>query len=366
MNKKEVSEIKKQFKYDNTSIDRIAGYYVNTEGNVVDSFNKAFLSLSEDEAALWLNLFKKGFGGKVSSREFSSEQEKDGGVQSTLMSIRDSALQDKDVNDDFFKKLAASDEAPRNRLYVMLHCNYDIINKVKQESEDVFNFVMGFIIPIELCKPNLCYNPDKKNFEEKSRSWDFKAAEFSFIFPSFEDREPDIHTVTYCVKKNEEYYIPFVMDMFGIENIVTADVQKSAFSNALTKALESEDISSDAKLELIRTIQSDVEAAVDEHDANNYALDMHELGNLFVESGMTKRAAERFGEVYRDESGIETLTLSNIVAQNINVNVRDTKLVAKDTVADKVGIKEIDGIKCLVVPVDEGGGSVEVNGITIK
>ena len=49
MNKKEISEIKKQFTPENCSITRICGCYVDGEKNKKTELKEAFLSLSEEE-----------------------------------------------------------------------------------------------------------------------------------------------------------------------------------------------------------------------------------------------------------------------------------------------------------------------------
>ena len=49
MNKKEISEIKKQFTPDNCAITRICGCYVDGEKNKKTKLKEAFLSLSEEE-----------------------------------------------------------------------------------------------------------------------------------------------------------------------------------------------------------------------------------------------------------------------------------------------------------------------------
>ena len=55
MNKKEISEIKKQFSPNNCAITRICGCYVDGEKNKKTELKEAFLSLSEEE------MFKEDF-----------------------------------------------------------------------------------------------------------------------------------------------------------------------------------------------------------------------------------------------------------------------------------------------------------------
>ena len=59
MNKKEVLEIRKQFTPANCAITRIAGCYVDHEKNKKMESKSAFLSLPEEEAFKYFDIFKK-------------------------------------------------------------------------------------------------------------------------------------------------------------------------------------------------------------------------------------------------------------------------------------------------------------------
>ena len=60
MNKREISEIKKQFKKDNNAITRICGCYVDAEKQIKTTLKEAFFALSEEEIHLnTTKIFKK-------------------------------------------------------------------------------------------------------------------------------------------------------------------------------------------------------------------------------------------------------------------------------------------------------------------
>ena len=65
MNKKEISEIKKQFTPNNCAITRICGCYVDGEKNKKTKLKEAFLSLSEEEMFKYFEIFKKTLSGTV-------------------------------------------------------------------------------------------------------------------------------------------------------------------------------------------------------------------------------------------------------------------------------------------------------------
>ena len=65
MNKKEVLEIRKQFTPANCAITRIAGCYVDHEKNKKMESKSAFLSLPEEEAFKYFDIFKKTLSGTM-------------------------------------------------------------------------------------------------------------------------------------------------------------------------------------------------------------------------------------------------------------------------------------------------------------
>ena len=59
MNKKEVLEIRKQFTPENCTITRICGCYVDHEKEKKMEMKKAFLSMPEEEAFKYFDIFRK-------------------------------------------------------------------------------------------------------------------------------------------------------------------------------------------------------------------------------------------------------------------------------------------------------------------
>ena len=65
MIKKEVSEIKKQFKPSDCTISRICTCYVNGEKEILSTSTDAFLSLPEEECFKYFEIFKKSLSGSI-------------------------------------------------------------------------------------------------------------------------------------------------------------------------------------------------------------------------------------------------------------------------------------------------------------
>ena len=59
MNKREISEIKKQFKPEYCSLSKICACYVDGDKNIRTELDQTFLSLPEEETLKYFEIFKK-------------------------------------------------------------------------------------------------------------------------------------------------------------------------------------------------------------------------------------------------------------------------------------------------------------------
>ena len=106
MNKKEILEIRKQFTPENCAITRICGCYVNHEKEKKAELKKAFLSLPEEEAFKYFDIFRNTLsvtpGKNLLNMSFPLEQEQHGGTQEFLLKLRDSKLEDDMLIEEFY------------------------------------------------------------------------------------------------------------------------------------------------------------------------------------------------------------------------------------------------------------------------
>ena len=109
MNKKEVLEIRKQYKPEECSITRICGCYVDGNKEILAQSKEAFLSLPDEEIFKYLTIFKQTLSGTIGKNlinmEFPLEQEMPGGTQEFLLQLRDSKLQDDILLEEFYQKI---------------------------------------------------------------------------------------------------------------------------------------------------------------------------------------------------------------------------------------------------------------------
>ena len=71
MNKKEISEIKKQLTPENCALTRLCACYVDGEKNKKSEMKEAFLSQSEEECFKYFEIFRKSLSGTVGKNPVS-------------------------------------------------------------------------------------------------------------------------------------------------------------------------------------------------------------------------------------------------------------------------------------------------------
>ena len=198
MNKKEISEIKKQFTPENCSLTRICGCYVDGEKNKKTELKEAFLSLSEEEMFKYFEIFRKSLSGTIGKNlmnmEFPLEQETEGGTQHFLMKLRESKLTDDALVESFYDKIIENYDYPENYYIILIHGVYDIPGKSSDgaemfdASDEIYEHIMCCICPVKLSKAGLCYNAETNSIQDRIRDWIVELPDVAFLFPQFNDR----------------------------------------------------------------------------------------------------------------------------------------------------------------------------------
>ena len=371
MNKKEISEIKKQFTPNNCAITRICGCYVDGEKNKKTKLKEAFLSLSEEEMFKYFEIFKKTLSGTIGKNlinmEFPLEQEKEGGTQEFLLRLRGSKLQDDALLDEFYDKVIEAYDYGENYYIILIHAVYDIPGKSSdgQEmfdaSDEIYDHILCSICPVNLSKAGLCYNAKTNNIEDRIRDWIVEMPDLGFLFPVFNDRSTDIHGLLYYSKNAEKLRSTFVDELFGCETPLSAGGQRDSF-NALVEETLGEDCAYDTVMNIHEKLNEWVEAQKDSPEPA--VLTKPEVKRLFEECGVEEDKMETFDQCYEATAGENaSLMVSNIT------NTRRTEIKTLDVVIhvdpDRAALIEtqiIDGRKCIVIPME---GDVEINGIHV-
>ncbi len=372
MNKKEILEIRKQFTPENCTISRICGCYVDGEKHIVMEHKDAFGSLSEEEAFKYFDIFRHTLSGtpgkNLMDMEFPLEREAPGGTQDFLLRLRDSHLEDDLLLEEFYQKVIESYSYDMNYYIILIHAVYDIPGKSSDNlemfdaSDNVYDFILCSICPVNLSKAGLYYNTEKNAIEDRIRDWIVASPANGFLFPAFNDRNTDIHGILYYTKNAENMNQNLVDQLLGCVPPLSASSQKETFHSVMESAL-----GEDCGYELVRSLHEDLgemlEAAKDSPEP--LTLTKRDVRCILEENDIPEEKIQAFEKEFDESISRDTPVLvSNIVnTRQFQIETPDVVIKVKPERMDLVETKVIDGRTCLVIPVDE---HIEVNGMTVS
>ena len=372
MNKKEILEIRKQFTPANCAITRICGCYVDHEKNKKLESKDAFLSLPEEEAFKYFDIFKKTLSGTVGKNmlnmEFPIDAEMPGGTQEFLLKLRNSKLEDDMLLEEFYDKVIATYEYAENYYIILIHAMYDIPGKTSDDlemfdaSDEVYEYLLMSICPVSLSKAGLCYNAEDNRIEDRIRDWIVDMPDKGFLFPAFNDRSTDLHSMLYYTKKSSDLQPELIDQLLGAKMPMSADDQKESFQMIIEDTL-----GEDGDYETVRNIHETLNDLIEKHkeEPEPLALDKTEMKKVFEQSGVDAEKMENFDRNFEENAGEKaTLLASNITeTKKFNIETPDVVIKVNPDRADLIETRIIDGRQCLVIPVDD---HIEVNGINVR
>ena len=372
MHKKEVLELRKQYKPEECSITRICGCYVDGNKEILAQSKDAFLSLPDEEIFKYLTIFKQTLSGTIGKNlinmEFPLEQEMPGGTQEFLLQLRDSKLQDDMLLDEFYQKIIDNYMYGENYYIILIHVAYDIPGKSTDGSEmfdasdEVFDYILCSICPVHLSKEGLCYNPQTNHMENRIRDWLVEAPVKGFLFPAFNDRSTDLHSLLYYSKQAEDLQPEFIENALGCTFPMSAGSQKNTFQSVVMNTLGEE-----CEYDVIRNIHDNLNDIIEESKESPEppVLTKPELKRLLANSGVTNERMETFDANFDLIAGEKAEFLVPNIAETRKFSIETPDIVIKVNPerADLVETRIINGRQCLVIEMND---QVEVNGVLIR
>lgn len=372
MNKKEVLEIRKQFTPANCAITRIAGCYVDYEKNKKMESKSAFLSLPEEEAFKYFDIFKKTLSGTMGKNmlnmEFPIDQEMPGGTQEFLMKLKASKLEDDMLLEEFYDKVIATYEYAENYYIILIHAMYDVPGRSSDNmemfdaSDEVYEYLVCSICPVSLSKAGLSYNAESNCIQDRIRDWVVDMPDKGFLFPAFNDRSTDIHGVLYYTKKSEDLQPELIEQLLGARMPMSANTQKETFQMLIEDTL-----GEDGDYETIRNIHDTLNDMIEEHkeEPEPLQLDKTDVRKVFEKSGVSSEKMESFDQNYEETAGEKTSLLATNITETKKFQIETPDIVIKVNPerADLIETRVIDGRQCLVIAVDD---HIEVNGVNVR
>ena len=272
MTKKDVLELKRRLKKNECTFTRMSGCYVNAHKEVVLSFAQNFLNLEDEEFYKYLEIAKKVLSGTLGNNlleyEFPLEEEAPGGKQQFLMGLRADGLNNEELLNRLYERIIESYDYVGNYLILVFHDAYDVIvrtndNIKNDESDEVYEYLLCAICPVELTKPGLGYREDENRIGVRIRDWVVNVPENGFLFPAFTDRSTDIHSVLFYAKNPKDPHAELSELAFGCTSRRTAAEKKQSFQAIIKQAIPDDE---ERGKKLFEDVQNGLQELIEEQE----------------------------------------------------------------------------------------------------
>lgn len=347
MNKKEVLELKRRFKKEAATFTRVCGCYVDGNHNKVCKFGNTFLNLEEDEFYKYLEIANKALSGTIGNNllelKFPIEEEEVGGRQHILMALRASKLEDENLLDTFYDLVIDTYDHAGNYLIVLFHDAYDVMSRTSEnnnldESEEVYEYLICAICPVDLSKPGLGFLEEEHRIGPRVRDWVVGAVDTAFLFPAFNDRSTDIHSTLFYTKNTKEPHSEFMANGLGCGIERTATEQKMAFHSIVRNVLGAEDEhTDDVLLDLQQNLSDMIDEYAETHDDDEdvFLLDKEVVTKLLADSEISEEKAAKIEKSVDEAFGEKPPAAENVI--DSKALVQNELRVEKMALEDQVG-----------------------------
>lgn len=347
MNKKEVLELKRRFKKEAATFTRVCGCYVDGNHNKVCKFGNTFLNLEEDEFYKYLEITNKALSGTIGNNllelKFPIEEEEVGGRQHILMALRASKLEDENLLDTFYDLVIDTYDHAGNYLIVLFHDAYDVMSRTSDnnnldESEEVYEYLICAICPVDLSKPGLGFLEEEHRIGPRVRDWVVGAVDTAFLFPAFNDRSTDIHSTLFYTKNTKEPHSEFMANGLGCGIERTATEQKMAFHSIVRNVLGAEDEhTDDVLLDLQQNLSDMIDEYAETHDDDEdvFLLDKEVVTKLLADSEISEEKAAKIEKSVDEAFGEKPPAAENVI--DSKALVQNELRVEKMALEDQVG-----------------------------
>lgn len=356
MNKKDALELKRRFTKE-SSVSRLAGCYVDCNKNVVLRFNENFLNLAEEEFYKYLEIARKTLSGNIGNNilehEFPGNEEETGGIQEYLLQVKSSDFKDDSCLDRLYQTIIEKYSFPGNYLILVFKDTYDVMTRTKDgidvdESEEVFEYILVSICPVELAKPALGYRTDENRIGARIRDWVVGNPDTGFLFPAFDNRSADIHKVDFFIRDPKEPHNEFIEEVLGCNPRRTSFVQRSVFAGIVKQAYRDDSEKAESMLLEIEDSFKLMTSGNGEEEQEGEPILLTEqvIDTVLEENDVEEVPAGIIRKICRDEFSDELPAVENLVderALKAYAPVKRERELVKEVIGLQNRIKELDG-----------------------
>ena len=373
MNDKEISEIRRHMRRDRSNMTAIYGCYVNENKEIITEFRQSTGMMPENEGDKYFALLRRTMSGSIGKNlidiTFKTSQVADSTEHKLLMGLRESKCADEELRGELFRKIIENVSMEENYL-ILLGCDsYDVPFKSKDDSfqkdqsEQVYTYILCTICPVKQTKPNLHYVPEEKLFHDGAMNQMVSAPAVGFLFPAFDNRSTNIYNALYYTRDVKTSQDALIEAVFNTPVPQPAAEQKKSF-----EALLSTSLGEDCSLDVVQTVHDEICQRIEMHKEakipDPLMVSKEDVKEVLTSCGVSEEHIAKFSVDYDEVFGFEADLHPKNVIDNKHFEIKTPDVVIKvdPTRSDLIETRIIGGVKYIMICADE---NVEVNGVSI-
>ena len=372
MNKKDIANIRKQFKLDNDlmMIREIFNVYVKKEsGEVYHYIGQPFQMLELEAQELFLANFKKVLTGSLDAKLFELRFQRD--VEESTQSILFEGLR-ADTTEDWKEhmlqivgKMFAHSVYEFDTVVTFIRGEYRKVTKKRgAESEEGGNdevysneFILCSLNKTDQPKRALLFDYVEKEFKSNN-AFDpiinLTAPLAGFMFPAFNDNSADVNHILYLSGKSNQPDESFILDVLNCEEIITAGEEKDCFELILNHVIGDE-VESKVIANVYEEIDKIVQENIESEESEPPKLDYRDIGRILEVSGVenvdSAKVEHAFKAVIDDEK--HEFKASSLLPKMIKIETKVANVTINPKELKNLKYITYQGKRCLLLEVDE-------------
>ena len=374
MNDKEISEIRRHLRRDRSNITALYGCYVNDNKEIITEFRQSTGMMPENEGDKFFALLRRTLSGSIGRNlidiTFKTSQVADSPEHKLLMGLRESKCADEELRGELFRKIIENVSMEGNYL-ILLGCDsYDVPFRSKDDfhqkdqSEEVYTYILCTICPVKQTKANLHYVPEEKLFHDGAMNQMVSAPDLGFLFPAFDNRATNIYNALYYTRNVKEGQDALVEALFHAPVPKPAAQQKQSFEALLTTTLAEE-----CSLDVVQTVHEQLCQRIEMHKEAKIpeplTVTKEDVKEVLSGCGVSEEHMAKFSVEYDEVFGFEAELHPKNIIDNKRFELKTPDVIIKcdPTRSDLIETRIIGGVKYIMICADE---DVEVNGVSIN
>lgn len=352
LNKKDIANIRKQFKINNDllKINDIFNVYIMEESSEIYHHQSVpFDLLEEEQKDLFMTNFKKVLTGQLDEKLFELKFQRD--VEDSSQLILHQGILSNDTEEWKGQMLRLVEKMLKDKQYemdiVVTFIQGEYMKPMKRSNEDTEESSRDAVYSNKfiLCSMNKTQDPKKEllfDYVEKEFKYNIvvdpvinlKAPISGFLFPTFTENVADVNHVLYSAGKAYELNYHFIEEVLNAEETMTAEDDKVVFEE-IVKKVSGDQINTST----LSNVYDEIHRVIEEHEEDDIPrLDYKDVESVLKSSGIedvdTEKVETAFKTVIDDEK--YELKASSIIPKynkksiKIKTKVADIKVSPED------------------------------------